>query len=76
VYKVKNEYESSHVEPIEIEEQAENGGSMHEMLNATQDYPQPSKSSQIVKNPAWVKRTEHLPNLQDMEVQSDLIEEN
>ena len=33
VYKVDNEYDS-HLPPIEIEEQVENAGSMHEMLNA------------------------------------------
>jgi hypothetical protein len=59
VYKVNNEYESSHIDPVDIEHQDENGGSMHEMLNATVGSAQKTnrkKGSQIVRNPRWVRK--------------------
>lgn len=64
---------------MEIEEQAENVCSMHEMLNAVQGgsgSPRKGKSALIVRNQMWVKRQEEpRHSFQDMEVQSDVIEE-
>lgn len=65
VYKVKNEYEGSHIEPIEIGEQAENAGSMHEILSAAQaSSPRHDRSALIVKNPMWVPRGKQLKDVQ------------
>lgn len=62
---------------MEIEEQEENVCSMHEMLNAVQSgSPRKGKSALIVKNQMWVKKPEEpLPSFQNIEIQSDIIEE-
>ena len=77
VYKVNNEYESSHIDPVDIQHQDENGGSMHEMLNATASMPTRSrnKGSQIVRNPRWVKKVAKPLEYPEEAVDEEKIEE-
>ena len=62
---------------------------MHEMLNAVKEQEvrgvrgargardgREGRSSQIVRNPMWVRKLEEGVEMNDAEMQSDLIEEN